>query len=228
MSDRFYYPRPEYPRPDRQRGTFEGHDWLNLNGPWQFRFDGDGKGMEEEWFAPGQPDWREQIIVPFCWESLAAWGEGHNAGNENYYSTRVFRNPLEVTRANHRSAPRYEVGWYRRTVAIPQTEPWAGKRVILTIGAADFSTDCWCNGVHLGHREGGYLPHEFDLTDALNRHGSICNALLVIRVEDLMDNAQQPVGKQWKWYHHERHLADRVCRTATRHPYPMLQDHRRH
>ena len=70
--------------------------------------------------------------MPFCWESLAAWGEGDAAGNENYYSTRVFRNPLEVTRANHRSAARYEVGWYRRDRRDSQHPAWQGKRVILT------------------------------------------------------------------------------------------------
>jgi hypothetical protein len=200
MANRFYYPRPEYPRPDRQRGFMEGHDWLNLNGPWQFRFDGDNRGLEERWFQPDAPEWREQIIVPFCWESLAAWGEGGAAGNDNYYSTRVFRNPLEVTRDNHRSAPRYEVGWYRRSIEIPQNEAWEGKRVILTIGAADFFTDCWCNGVHLGHHEGGYTPFEFDLTDALTGEEGRRRAEIVLRVEDPMENTEQPVGKQWRWY----------------------------
>ena len=76
MPHRFFYPRPEYPRPERQRGTIEGLDWLNLNGPWQFRFDPNRVGVKERWFDPALPDWREQIIVPFCWESLAAWGEG--------------------------------------------------------------------------------------------------------------------------------------------------------
>ena len=97
-------PRPEYPRPDRQRGLIEGADWLNLNGPWQFRFDLHRKGVDEQWFSTTGPDWREQIIVPFCWESLAAWGEADAAGHDNYYATRVFVHPLEVTRANHRSA----------------------------------------------------------------------------------------------------------------------------
>ena len=197
MLSKFFYPRAEYPRPDRQRGTVEGYDWLNLNGPWQFRFDPDRKGLEEKWFVPSEQEWREQIIVPFCWESLAAWGEGDAAGNDNYYSTRVFRNPLEVTRANHRSAARYEVGWHRREVRIPDTEPWHGKRIILTIGAADFFTDCWCNGVPLGHHEGGYTPFEFDLTDVL---GEKREGVLVLRVEDPMDNSEQPVGKQWRWY----------------------------
>ncbi|HWN93666.1 MAG TPA: glycoside hydrolase family 2 TIM barrel-domain containing protein [Methylomirabilota bacterium] len=199
MPNRFAYPRPEYPRPDRQRGTIEGTDWLNLNGPWQFRFDGDWQGEEEKWFKE-ENEWREQIIVPFCWESLAAWGDGDSAGNDNYYSTRVFKNPLEVTRANHRSAPRYEVGWYRRRVTIPSGPAWDGKRIILTIGAADFCTDCWVNGKHLGQHEGGYTPFEFDIMDALIEKDSAREGLIVLRVEDLMDNHEQPVGKQWKWY----------------------------
>jgi hypothetical protein len=195
-----FFPRPEYPRPDRQRGTVEGYDWLNLNGPWQFRFDGERRGIEEKWFAPEGLEWREQIIVPFCWESLAAWGDGDAAGNDNYYSTRIFRNPLEVTKANHRSAPRYEVGWYRRAIEIPANEAWKDKRAILTIGAADFFTDCWCNGKHLGHHEGGYTPFEFDLTDALKSESGRLRGTIVLRVEDPMDNSQQPVGKQWRWY----------------------------
>ena len=199
MPNRFAYPRPEYPRPDRQRGTIEGTDWLNLNGPWQFRFDGDRRGENDAWFED-RGEWREQIIVPFCWESLAAWGDGDSAGNDNYYATRVFRNPLEVTRANHRSAPRYEVGWYRRRVTIPNGATWKGRRIILTVGAADFSTRCWVNGKFLGEHEGGYTPFEFDITDALIEKDGEREALIVFRVEDLMDNHEQPVGKQWKWY----------------------------
>ncbi|HTG44011.1 MAG TPA: glycoside hydrolase family 2, partial [Verrucomicrobiae bacterium] len=195
------YPRPEYPRPDFQRGTIEGFDWLNLNGPWQFRFDRDGSGERNEWFKPDDLAWREQIIVPFCWESLAAWGEADSAGNENYYATRVYLNPLEISKENHRFAPRYEVGWYRRWVHIPENESWEGKRIILNVGAADFFTGGWCNGVHLGHHEGGYLPFEFDITDALEtlEDGSR-RGLIVLRVEDPMDNHEQPVGKQWRWY----------------------------
>lgn len=177
-------------------------DWLNLNGPWQFRFDPHRRGGDERWFSLDGPDWREQITVPFCWESLAAWGEGDAAGNDNFYSTRVFLNPVEVTRENHRTAPRYEVGWYRRFVEIPDSVPWRRKRVILTIGAADFFTEVWCNGVSVGRHEGGYVPIELDITDTLRPSptGKGSRALLVIRVEDPMDNHEQPVGKQWGWY----------------------------
>ena len=34
-------PRSEYPRPDFQRGTSQGIDWINLNGTWEFAFDPD-------------------------------------------------------------------------------------------------------------------------------------------------------------------------------------------
>ncbi len=192
-------PRPEYPRPDRQRGRVEGVDWLNLNGPWEFRFDPQRIGHEARWFAPGGPAWREQIIVPFCWESLAAWGEGDAAGNENYFSHRVFRDPLVVTRENHRSSPRYEVGWYRRHVTIPDSPEWKDRRVFLTIGAADYFLEAWCNGIRLGAWESGYIPVEIDLTPALAASDPR-GAVLVFRVEDPMDNHEQPVGKQWGWY----------------------------
>jgi hypothetical protein len=194
-------PRPEHPRPDRQRGCVQGIDWLNLNGPWEFRFDEDRAGEERHWFQPDGERWPEQIIVPFCWESLAAWGEADAAANDNYYATRVYRNPLEVTAENYRGAERFEVGWYRRRITVPQNDAWKSKRVILTIGAADFFTDVWCNGRHLGHHEGGYDPMEFDLTETLvpDASGQL-SGTLVVRVEDLMNNTEQPVGKQWAWY----------------------------
>lgn len=195
-----FLPRPEYPRPDRQRGFLEGVDWLNLNGVWEFRFDGERIGHPERWFESGEERWPDQIIVPFCWESLAAWGEADAAGNDHYFSTRGYRNPLEVTRENYRSATRHEVGWYRRAIRIPLTETWRDKRIILTIGAADFFTEAWCNGQHLGTHEGGFTPFEFDLTDALSRSNDAASGVIVLRVEDPMENSEQPVGKQWGWY----------------------------
>jgi hypothetical protein len=201
MRTRTFLPRPEYPRPDRQRGFVQGVDWLNLNGAWEFRFDPERVGLAEKWFVPTALQWPDQIIVPFCWESLAAWGEADAAGNDNFFSTRVYRNPLEVTRSNYRSATRHEVGWYRRTIIIPANEAWIGRRIILTVGASDFFTQAWCNGIDLGTNEGGFNPFEFDLTETLDRDaaGQLCGTI-VFRVEDPMRNHDQPVGKQWGWY----------------------------
>ncbi len=196
-----YLPRAEYPRPDRQRGFVHNVDWKNLNGAWEFRFDPERVGVEQQWFRPGGPRWGEQITVPFCWESLAAWGEADAAGNDNYFSTRIYQNPLEVDRFNYRDAARHEVGWYRRTVTVPANEHWHDRRVILTVGAADYFTDCWCNGVHVGRNEGGYIPFDFDITDALDTPADgERTASIVMRVEDPIDNHEQPVGKQWGWY----------------------------
>lgn len=201
MRTRTFLPRPEYPRPDRQRGFVQGIDWLNLNGAWEFRFDPNRVGLSEKWFMPASERWPDQIIVPFCWESLAAWGEADAAGNDHFFSTRVYRNPLEVTRENYRNAERYEVGWYRRSVRIPAGEAWIGRRIILTIGAADFFTQAWCNGRDLGRNEEGFTPFEFDITEALERDDAgHLSGMIVLRVEDPMRNQDQPVGKQWGWY----------------------------
>jgi len=201
MRTRTFLPRPEYPRPDRQRSFVQGVDWLNLNGAWEFRFDPERVGLAEKWFVPSARQWPDQIIVPFCWESLAAWGEADAAGNDNFFSTRVYRNPLDVNRSNYRSAIRHEVGWYRRTIRIPKEQAWEGRRVILTIGAADFFTQAWCNGHHLGANEEGFTPFEFDITDTLERDESVTRCgTIVFRVEDPMCNHDQPVGKQWGWY----------------------------
>ncbi|HMG04475.1 MAG TPA: glycoside hydrolase family 2 TIM barrel-domain containing protein [Chthoniobacterales bacterium] len=194
-------PRPEYPRPERQRAFIAGVDWLNLNGAWEFRFDPERSGKENGWHLPGGGRWPDQIIVPFCWESLAAWGEANAAGNDNYYSTRIYRDPLKVTQFNYRRAARHEVGWYRRAIHIPQNDHWRDRRIILHVGAADFFTNAWCNGHELGSNEGGFTPFEFDLTESLE-HGAEghLEGKIVFRVEDPMNNHDQPVGKQWGWY----------------------------
>ena len=78
-------PLPEHPRPD-----FERAQWLNLNGPWQFRFDGDNHGLTEKWFN-SEPAFPEAIIVPFPWGS-----------------------PLSKVE------DKATIGWYRRTLQIPE------------------------------------------------------------------------------------------------------------
>ena len=56
MRTRSLLPRPEYPRPDRQRSFLQGVDWLNLNGAWEFRFDADDRGRDRRWFDPDGSD----------------------------------------------------------------------------------------------------------------------------------------------------------------------------
>src|SRR5215471_1550882 len=55
-------PLPEHPRPDFERAA-----WLNLNGPWQFRFDRADEGLGQGW-QKGEA-YPLVIKVPFPWGS---------------------------------------------------------------------------------------------------------------------------------------------------------------
>ena len=55
-------PRPEYPRPQMVR-----HDWINLNGKWDFEIDNSVSGEERQFYLRDSFD--NEIIVPFCPES---------------------------------------------------------------------------------------------------------------------------------------------------------------
>ncbi len=197
-------PRPEYPRPDFQRGTSEGIDWICLNGTWEFAFDPDDTGEQNEWFTPesaADSPWTLKIQVPYPWESLAAWGEEAQADNENYLSKTAYLTPEEVTcggierSGNYREAPRHTIGWYRKTVSVPET--WNGKRTILAFGAVDWHAKVWVNGEYIGEHENGYLPFELDITDALTPGES---AVIVVRAYDAQDHSEQLAGKQIGWY----------------------------
>ena len=197
-------PRPEYPRPDFQRGTSEGIDWICLNGTWEFAFDPDDTGEQNQWFAlasTADSPWTLQIQVPYPWESLAAWGDEEQADNATYLSKNAYITPEEVTcggldrEGNYRDEPRHTIGWYRKTVSIP--ENWGDKRVILKFGAVDWETTVWVNGQRIGKYENGYLPFEFDITDALTPGEPAC---IVVRAYDAQDHGEQLAGKQIGWY----------------------------
>src|SRR5258706_13212090 len=98
MPHDFAYPRPEYPRPDRQRGTLEGVDWLNLNGPWQFRFDPDRRGEEKGWHSASDVEWREQRTASLFAESPGPRGEGEEPPQQHSSSTPASLDSLRHTR----------------------------------------------------------------------------------------------------------------------------------
>ena len=144
------FARDEYPDPSWERSE----NWINLNGPWDFKFDGtelSSVGEDQGWHVVGLPN-PEQIIVPYPWDSPAS------AIANEYRGT----------------------GWYYRTVDIDAA--WAGKSIVMRIGAIDNRADLWVNGEHVNTQAngyplnelgdyritGGYIPEYFDLTDFLN------------------------------------------------------------
>lgn len=57
------------------------------------------------------------------------------------------------------------VGWYRRSVDVPRLPP--GSQVRLEFNGADYFTDAWVNGVHVGSHEGYFDTFGFDITKSL-------------------------------------------------------------
>ena len=77
-------PLPEHPRPD-----FERSAWINLNGYWDFEFDGADQGEQQKWFE-GQKAFTQKILVPFPWGSPLSEVENKD-----------------------------DIAWYKRTIKIP-------------------------------------------------------------------------------------------------------------
>ena len=86
-------PLPEHPRPDFERAA-----WLNLNGPWQFRFDKDDAGLNAKWFE-SKETFPQTIVVPFPWgaplskladEAPIGWYARTLRAPENWQGQRVF------------------------------------------------------------------------------------------------------------------------------------------
>ena len=72
-----------------------------------------------------------------------------------------------------------DIAWYQRSITVP--ERWAGKRVFLTVGASDWRTSVWLDGVKMGEHQGGYTPFSIELTSKLVRGAP---QRLSIRVDD--------------------------------------------
>jgi glycosyl hydrolase family 2 len=107
------------------------------------------------------------------------------------------------------------VAWYRRQFQAEGVKEGtrdedpsllhSSPRTLLHFGAVDYFASVWVNGIQVGEHEGGYLPFEFDITDALRHEG--LNEL-VVRVLDPGNDAdflpdftfaEIPHGKQ-SWY----------------------------
>ena len=81
-----------------------------------------------------------------------------------------------------------DVGWYERTIEVPAS--WRGGRVFLVVGASDWRTTAWLDGVKLGEHQGGYTPFSFELPGQ-----STSPQRLTLRVDD-EDHPFKLEGKQ--------------------------------
>ncbi|WP_129115445.1 glycoside hydrolase family 2 protein [Halegenticoccus tardaugens] len=92
------------------------------------------------------------------------------------------------------------VAWYRRSFSLDEDEDApreSATRYFLRFGAVDYEATVWLNGERLGAHRDGYLPFEFDATDAVVAGKNE----LVVRVFDPEDISEIPHGKQGEpWY----------------------------
>lgn len=79
-------PRPEHPRPDRERS-----EWRNLNGVWEFAETDDS--ADESWLEPAKV-YPDTILVPFCRESSLS-GLGRRGFVKNVWYRRQFERPAD-------------------------------------------------------------------------------------------------------------------------------------
>ena len=78
--------------------------------------------------------------------------------------------------------------WYKRTVDIKETDDLK----ILHIGASDYLTTLYVNGVKVGSHQGGYTSFSFDITDFVNPGE---NTIVINAFDDTRDS-KHPSGKQ--------------------------------
>ncbi len=157
------YAAEQAPRPEYPQPQFEREQWQSLNGPWEFEFDDANAGLEQDW-ASGGKKFSRTITVPFAFETKLS-----GIGDTSFH-------------------PRV---WYRRGVTLP--EAWKGKRVLLHLGAVDYSAMVWVNGRLAGQHTGGSTPISLDIT----RHLKAGVNSITVRAEDSPTDRYQPRGKQY-------------------------------
>jgi beta-galactosidase/beta-glucuronidase len=130
----------------------EGGHRIDLDGPWRFRHH-IGPVPDDDWVGGEPPPW-ETIDLPASWVL-----EGH--GIPIYTNVRY---PFPVD--GYPDIPLDdETGDHWRRVDVPAD--WAGRRVVLHIGAAESAVEVWVGGRWIGCSTDSRLPAAFDVTEAV-------------------------------------------------------------
>ncbi len=84
--------------------------------------------------------------------------------------------------------------WYKRAITLPET--YAGREIILHIGACDWETRVYVNGKRVCVHRGGYTPIRVNITAALNEGENV----IAIEARDDNRTGRQVSGKQSQVY----------------------------
>ena len=136
----------------------------DLSGYWRFQPDPADTGERDGWPVQALPEGWMLIAVPGAWNEQLA-----ERGLKNYVGS----------------------GWYETQFVSPRLDR-TSQRLLLRVNAADHHARVWLNGDLVGSHQGGYLPFELDLTDALGKDGT--NNRLVICVDSRLTMETLPQG----------------------------------
>lgn len=164
----------EYPRPLMVRDSY-----LNLNGYWDYAF-------TQEFVCPKEFDGK--ILVPFSPEAALSGVNRQLMPNEYLWYHRTFSVDGHKTK--------------RAGESFSEEDPESGmgadltaERLLLHFGAVDQACVVWVNGQRIGKHTGGYLPFEFEITEAVQAGEND----LVVAVKDLSDTSYHSrESRSWK------------------------------
>ncbi len=91
----------------------------------------------------------------------------------------------------HQSLPKDDVvGYYRRTFAIPQAWLDSG-RIILQAEGIAASSEVYVNNRRVGYHDGGFVPFQLDVTDALGVNNRMAIRVRKVDISTVHDNSGQ-------------------------------------
>lgn len=137
--------------------------WEDLTGTWAFAYDDRNVGLRERWFDRNH-ELTDTITVPFAPESPLS-----GIGDRSFHP----------------------VLWYQRR--LPHSGAITHQRCHIVFGAVDYRFTLWVDGHFAGAHEGGSVPVQLDITDALE---GTDDHVVTLRVEDDPHDLEQPRGKQ--------------------------------
>jgi beta-galactosidase/beta-glucuronidase len=111
---------------------------IDLNGTWEFRRDGAGKGVEEGWHK-GKGQFADRIRIPGA-------PQAQGIGEPNARQKSFFLEPF----------------WVRRTFQLPALD--AGKRAWLRIGGILPAAEVYLNGTYVGYTQSSRTQQRVDVT----------------------------------------------------------------
>ncbi|MBE7057083.1 MAG: beta-galactosidase [Ruminococcaceae bacterium] len=155
------------PRPEHPNPQFERENWINLNGEWEFELDLSNSGYHRNYGAEDK-HFKDKIIVPFCPESKLS-----GIGYTDFIPA----------------------CWYRKDIELGKTPE--DTDIIIHVGACDYESRIFVNGIMVGGHIGGYTSYSCNITDFV-REGNNC---IIISVEDDTRSPMQARGKQSENYY---------------------------